>query len=166
LLYLGIDQHSKQLTVRICNEAGETVLSRQVSTRPKKIAAFLEEVRQIEQGYSVILEVCGFNDWLIETLRQTDCQDVVLIHPDRRSKRKTDRRDANKLCEMLWMNRDRLARGEKLRGIRRVYIATREEREKRRLTASRKRVGEESRQQSKISCLTEYTFSHFAWQKW
>ena len=34
MLYLAIDQHAKQLTVVVHNEAGDTVLRRQVSTRP------------------------------------------------------------------------------------------------------------------------------------
>ena len=33
MLYLAIDQHSKQLTVNLRNEAGEVLLRRQVSTR-------------------------------------------------------------------------------------------------------------------------------------
>jgi transposase len=34
MLYLGIDQHRKQLTVSVRNEAGDVVLRRQVSTEP------------------------------------------------------------------------------------------------------------------------------------
>ncbi len=143
MLYIGIDQHSKQLTVCIRNEAGDTVLRRQVSTRPAKISAFLEEIGQLDQEFTAILEVCGFNDWLIDTLRQAGCHDVLLIHPDSRSKRKTDKRDANKLGEMLWLNRGRLAQNEKPQGLRRVYFPTQRERENRRITASRKRVGQQ-----------------------
>ncbi len=40
MLYLAIDQHSKQITVCVRNAAGETVMRRQVSTRPEKIQAF------------------------------------------------------------------------------------------------------------------------------
>ena len=142
MLYLGIDQHSKQLTICIRNEAGAVILRRQVSTKPAKIAAFLVEIVNLDPKFTAILEVCGFNDWLIETLRKTNCHKVLLIHPDSRSKRKTDRRDANKLCELLWLNRTRLEQGEKPQGIRCVYFPTQEERENRRLTASRKRVGQ------------------------
>ncbi len=39
MLYVAIDQHSKQITVCARNAAGETVLRRQVSTRPEKIQA-------------------------------------------------------------------------------------------------------------------------------
>jgi hypothetical protein len=40
MLYLAIDQHSKQITVNVRNAAGDTVLRRQVSTRVEKIKAF------------------------------------------------------------------------------------------------------------------------------
>jgi hypothetical protein len=43
MLYLAIDQHAKQITVCVRNEEGDTVLRRQVSTRPEKIEAFQEE---------------------------------------------------------------------------------------------------------------------------
>ncbi len=45
MLYLAIDQHSKQITVCVRNAAGETVMRRQVSTRPEKIQAFSSNCR-------------------------------------------------------------------------------------------------------------------------
>ena len=109
MLYLAIDQHSKQITVCVRNQEGDTVLSRQVSTRPEKIEAFLQQLTEMGPNFMTILEVCGFNDWLIERLRNWKCQEVVLIHPEKPSKRKTDRRDARKLADLLWLNRERLA---------------------------------------------------------
>ena len=47
MLYLAIDQHSKQITVCVRNEEGDTVLSRQVSTRPEKIEVFLKELLEM-----------------------------------------------------------------------------------------------------------------------
>jgi hypothetical protein len=55
-----------------------------------------------------MLEVCGFNYWLVRLLREYGCREVILIQPEKRSKRKTDRRDASALAELLWVNRDRL----------------------------------------------------------
>ena len=69
MLYLAIDQHSKQLTVNLRNEEGRVLLKRQVSTQWEKVRAFFEEVRTRsggEEGFVVILEVCGFNDWLLK----------------------------------------------------------------------------------------------------
>lgn len=142
MLYVGIDQHTKQLTVCVRRQSGEIILRRQVSTRGEKIQIFFEQLRELDAEFCAIVEVCGFNDWLIAELRKQECREIVLIHPEKTSKKKTDRRDANNLCEMLWMNRDRLEENAKLQGMRRVYIATHEEQENRQLTALRKRVSQ------------------------
>jgi len=146
MLYLAIDQHSKQLTVNLRNEAGEVLLRRQVSTRGDAPRQFLGDVQQrsaAEGGYVTIVEVCGFNDWLLELLPQCGCQETVLVQADKRSKRKTDRRDANKLGELLWVNRHRLSAGKPISHLRRVRILTRREREDRRVTQVRKSIGRE-----------------------
>jgi hypothetical protein len=73
MLYLAIDQHRKQLTVNLRNEAGDVILKRQVSTEWKRVREFLEEVRNEgapEGGVVTILEVCGFNDWLLKLLSE------------------------------------------------------------------------------------------------
>jgi transposase len=43
MLCLGIDQHRKQLTVSVRNEAGDVVLRRQVSTEWARLRAFFKE---------------------------------------------------------------------------------------------------------------------------
>lgn len=145
MLYLGIDQHHKQITISLRNEEGSVMQRRQVSTRPEKTRAFLNELRwqSGEEGFMAILEVCGFNDWLIVLLEEYGCRETVLIHPDKRSKRKTDRRDAGKLSELLWLNGERLRKGEKPQGLRRVMIPTADDQQDRQLTALRKRVGQQ-----------------------
>lgn len=112
MLYLAIDQHAKQLTVNVRNADGDTVLRRQVSTQHEKIEAFFQQLIAIDSEFMAILEVCGFNDWLIAELHERKCQEIVLIHPEKPSKKKTDRRDARKLGDLLWLNRQRLAAGE------------------------------------------------------
>ena len=69
MLYLAIDQHAKQITICVRNEDGDTVLRRQVSTRPEKIEAFFTQFTEMDPQFMAILEVCGFNDWLIECLQ-------------------------------------------------------------------------------------------------
>src|SRR5690606_8739061 len=59
---------------------------------------------------------------------------------ERASKRKTDRRDAYKLAEMLWLNRDRLVGGQKPKGIRRVVPADGQQQQDRQLTTLRQRL--------------------------
>ena len=142
MLYIGIDQHSKQITVCVRNQEGDSVLRRQVSTRAEKITAFFEQIREMDDEFMAILECCGFNDWLIEELRKYGCREVVLIHPEKPSKKKTDRRDARKLCDLLWLNRERLAAGQTVHGLRRVYIVTQQEQEDRQVTALRKHLGQ------------------------
>lgn len=146
MLYLGIDQHAKQLTVCLRDEAGQVRLRRQVSTRPAKVREFfdaLQELSPVEGGFTVILEVCGFNEWLIDMLQQYHCREIVLVQPDSSSKKKTDRRDANQLGELLWVNRHRLQAGEKIQGVRRICIVSEQDLADRRLTAARYRVAQQ-----------------------
>ncbi len=99
--YLAIDQHRKQLTVNLRNEQGDVLVKRQVSTEWPRVRSFLEEVRNTsvpEDGFVAILEVCGFNDWLLKLLAEYGCRETILIQPEKRSKKKTDRRDAYALA--------------------------------------------------------------------
>lgn len=143
MLYLGIDLHGKQLTISLRGENGETLLRRQVSTRGEEPRKFLEEVarRAGDSGYVAILEVCGFHDWLTELLSDCGCQEVVLVQANQRDKRKTDRRDAHALSEILWVNRARLLAGQKVQGVRRVVPPSPSDRDHRRLTQLRRNVG-------------------------
>jgi transposase len=146
MLYLGIDQHSKQLTVNLRGEDGEVIDRRQVSTRWKDVRAYFDELRKqatIAGGFMVILEVCGFNDWLLQLLKEYGAHDIVLLHPQKPSKRKTDHRDANGLGELLWVNRYRLLAGRPVKGLRRVQIASPAEQADRRLTSLRWRIARE-----------------------
>ncbi len=143
MLYLGIDQHSKQITVSVRNQSGQVILRRQVSTRPEKIQTFFDQLQEQDCDFMAILEVCGFNDWLIACLQERGCREIVLIQPEKTSKKKTDRRDANQLGEWLWLNRDRLAEGSRPAGLRRVYIPTPREAADREITAMRKRLAQQ-----------------------
>ena len=142
MLYVAIDQHAKQITVVVRNDQGEDVLKRQVSTRREKIDEFFARVMAMDSEFMAILESCGFNDWLLDELRRHGCQEIVLIHPEKPSKRKTDRRDAKKLCDLLWLNRERLAEGKPVHGLRRIYIATQQEKEDRQITSLRQSLGQ------------------------
>lgn len=44
MLYLGIDQHARQITVSLRDDSGDVILARQVSTKPEKIAAFFDRL--------------------------------------------------------------------------------------------------------------------------
>lgn len=146
MLYLGIDQHRKHLTVDAKDPFGRSVLHRQVRTRPEAVRKFFEEFgarAASDGGYVACVEVCGFNQWLVELLRELGCRSVVLTQPDQRSLRKTDRRDACRLSELLWLNAHRLAEEGRLEGMRQVMIPTAEQGDDRRLTAMRRQAGGE-----------------------
>ena len=145
MLYLSIDQHRKQLTVNLRNESGDVILKRQVSTEWPRVRRFLKEMQEqshSEGGFVTILEVCGFNDWLLKLLVEYGCRETILVQPEKQSKKKTDRRDANALGEILWVNRERLLADKKVQGIRRVQPACQQDAEDRQITALRKRLGQ------------------------
>jgi transposase len=145
MLYLGIDQHARQITVSLRDEGGDVLQARQVSTQPEKINAFFQQLtrERLHDGESfvAVLEVCGFNDWLIRMLQEYHCHKVILIQPGDRKKCKTDRRDAAALSELLWVNRDRLLQGKPVRGLRQIDLASTDQ-ENRRLTTLRKEAGQ------------------------
>jgi transposase len=144
--YLGIDQHARQITISLRDENGDVVQARQVSTQPEKVHAFFQQLTRERLGpgesFVAVLEVCGFNDWLIRLLRAYHCHQVILIQPEDRKKCKTDRRDAAALSELLWANRERLLHGKPVRGLRQVDIASSTDQENRRLTTLRKEAGQ------------------------
>ena len=99
MLYVAIDQHRKHLTENGRDEQGDVVVRRQVSTEWVRVRAFLAELQKLagEDGFVIILEVCGFNDWLVKLLPEYGCREVILVQPEKKAKIKTDRRDANTL---------------------------------------------------------------------
>lgn len=145
MLYLGIDQHRKQLTINLRDEAGDVILRRQVSTRWASVRSFfadLETRSKSAGGYLAIVEVCGFNHWLLALLQEQGCRQVILVQADQRRRQKTDRRDANQLCELLWINRQRLQEGKKVQQLRVVQPASPADEQSRQLTALLWRAGQ------------------------
>jgi transposase len=142
MLYLGIDQHARQITISLRDENGDVLMARQVSTKPEKIHEFFQRLtrERLASGeqFMAVLEVCGFNEWLIRMLQDYRCHKIILIQPQERKNQKTDRRDAQALSEVLWVNRSRLAAGKPVRGLRQVDIGNTTDHENRRLTTLRK----------------------------
>ena len=83
MLYLGIDQHARQITISLRDDNGDVLQSRQVSTQPDKINAFFQRLTRERlhggESFIAVLEVCGFNDWLIRMLHEYRCHKVILI---------------------------------------------------------------------------------------
>ena len=144
MLYLGIDLHRKQMTISLRNDDGDVTLRRQVSTRWPKLAEFREQLHRAlaaDERYVAVVEVCGFHDWLVKWLQQDErCHQALVIQPLGRSANKTDRRDAHALSELLWVNRERLLRGDRVQGVRTVYQPSVEQQADRRLTQLRERL--------------------------
>jgi hypothetical protein len=91
MLHLGIDQHARQITILLRDDSddddsGDVLQARQVSTRPEKIQTFFAKLTRecVRDGESFIavVEVCGFNDWLIRLLHDFRCHKVILIQPE------------------------------------------------------------------------------------
>jgi len=146
MLYLAIDQHRKQLTVNLRDEGGVVLLRRQVSTCWEPVREFfhaLQERSAADGGFVAVVEVCGFNDWLLKLLPEYGCREIIVVQPEKQSRHKTDRRDANTLGELLWVNRQRLLSGQKVQGLRRVQIPDAVDQDDRRLTALRQNSGRE-----------------------
>jgi transposase len=122
------------------------LLHRQVSTRWQAVRAFLQDIQQRggrAGGWMVIVEVCDFNDWLLKLLVEYEASEIVLLQPEDRQRQKTDRRDASRLGELLWLNRQRLAARLRVQGMRRVLIPSAEDRLDRQLTSLRWGIGRE-----------------------
>ncbi|MBP87569.1 MAG: IS110 family transposase [Planctomycetaceae bacterium] len=146
MLHLGTDQHARQLTISRRDDNGDVLQARQVSTRPEKVQEFFAKLTgdcvRDGESFIAVVEVCGFNDWLIRLLRDFRCHKVILIQPEERKKCKTDRRDAAALSELLWVNRDRFLLGKPVCGLRQVDIASATDQENRRLTTLRKEASQ------------------------
>tara|TARA_B100000686_G_scaffold87087_1_gene93875 strand:- start:665 stop:1813 length:1149 start_codon:yes stop_codon:yes gene_type:complete len=138
MLYLGIDQHANQLTIDLGDELGKVLVNRRVSTAPSRLTAFLTELQERsadEGGYAAIVEVTGFNDYLLKLLPQFGCSHVLLVQPQESSKRKSDRRDARQLRELLWGSRHRLLAGKRVSLVRVITPPSPEEAKLRQLTS-------------------------------
>src|SRR5262249_13966136 len=144
MFYLGIDLHRKQMTLSLRDRSGDVRLRRQVSTRWSKLEEFrtqLHEMMAADENYVAVVEVCGFHHWLVKWLRQDErCHQVLVVQPLGRSATKTDRRDAHGLSELLWVNRERLQREDRVHGVRTVQIPSEDEQAERRLTQVRERL--------------------------
>jgi len=115
-----------------------------VSTKWEEVDRFLASLQEraaAQGGYLAVMEVCGFNGWLIKRLTRWGCERVCVISAPDRVRQKTDRRDAARLSELLWINRDRIATGQKLVHISEVYQPTERAQYDRQLTHVRYRLG-------------------------
>lgn len=50
MLFLGIDQYARQLTISLRNDEGDVILARQVSTQAQKVQAFFQYLTRERLG--------------------------------------------------------------------------------------------------------------------
>ncbi len=71
MLYLGIDQHARQITISLRDENGDVMQARQVSTQPEKVNAFFQQLTRERlrnnESFAALLHVCGFYAWLFRS---------------------------------------------------------------------------------------------------
>ena len=98
MLYLGIDQHARQITISLRDENGDVLQARQVSTQPEKINTFFQQLTDdsgpgaklggfrgraigigpqigfiipLSEGYQGYLNVRGYKDLEVENRAKT-----------------------------------------------------------------------------------------------
>ena len=92
MLYLGIDQHARQLTISLRDESGDVFQARQVSTQPEKIQAFFAKLtrERLLMVNHLLQSWKSAASMTIRLLRDYRCHKVILIQLEEPKKRKTD----------------------------------------------------------------------------
>ena len=65
-------------------------MRRQVSTKWEEIDRFLVSLQErglTPSDYVTVMELCGFNGWLVQRLEQWGCRRVFVISADKRTRR-------------------------------------------------------------------------------
>ncbi len=74
MLYLGIDQHARQITISLRDDHGDVLQARQVSTQPEKIQTFFAKLTRdcVQRGESFIAVLLRRGSFAIESDNQTE----------------------------------------------------------------------------------------------
>ena len=111
MLYVGLDYHLRTSSLCILNEDGKVVKQQTVRGRADDVVGELARLREtpgLDQPLAVVFEATGGYGPLHEKLSGV-ARRVVMAHPAAlaliwRSKRKTDRVDAQKLAKLLYLD--------------------------------------------------------------
>ena len=100
--YIGLDVHKKHVSYVIKTASGSGVASGQVAATRTALSGW---ARSIEQPWSGALEATLFSSWIYDHLRP-HAEQLKLAHPAMLeaitcSKKKNDRLDADKICDLL-----------------------------------------------------------------
>jgi transposase len=104
MLYVGLDVHSKQITVCVLNSNGQVYQRCQV----RQVDQLLAMLGGLSEPFQVCFEASTGYGRLFEELAKISAR-VVVAHPGAlrlifRSKKKSDRRDAEKLAKLLYLD--------------------------------------------------------------
>jgi transposase len=109
MYYLGMDVHARMTMVCVLDSNGKHVLTKKVCGVPGMVVLAVQEFKkQLRGSLSICFEAsCGYG-WLYDRLAPL-AERVVVAHPGQvrmifRSKRKSDRIDAEKLAKLLFLN--------------------------------------------------------------
>ena len=104
MLYIGLDAHQTTSSFCILNEKGHRVKRKTVRGLWPKVMA---ELRKVDEPFEICFEASCAYGYLYDELR-TIARRVIVAHPGQlrlifRSKRKSDRVDAEKLAKLLYL---------------------------------------------------------------
>jgi transposase len=132
----GIDLHKKESQIEIrSSDTGEITERRIPTSRTAFAKLFGQRART-----KMVIESSTESEWVARCLEELG-HEVIVADPNfapmyayRNRKVKTDRRDANALCEILWVTRQRLLEGKRVQGVRCIRWPTEAEAADRQLT--------------------------------
>jgi hypothetical protein len=102
-LYIGVDIHARQQTVSFLDTSDVTTGQVELQHERDDIKGFYSQF----QGEVIIgIEACGYTNWFEELMEQLGHQllvgDAAEIRRLARRRQKNDRRDADRLLDLLW----------------------------------------------------------------
>lgn len=105
MLYVGLDVHTKQSTICLCNEDGKELRTQKITGSWDQV---IEELKKLEEPFAVCYEASTGYGVLYDRLRPLT-ERVVVAHPGHlqliyKNKRKNDRIDARHLCKLLYLD--------------------------------------------------------------
>lgn len=144
MLHIGLDVHSRMSSLCILDSHGKVVKRLEVKGHPSSV---IQRLRRLEEPFVICFEASTSYGWLYDELRPI-AQRVVVAHPGKlrlifRSKRKNDRKDAERLAKLLYLDE-----------VPEVHVPPAEVRQWRQIIEQRRRtVAERTRVKNRIRAL-------------
>lgn len=107
MFYVGLDVHSRKMSVCILDENGKRIKELELSG---DVSRLLAELTRIRGEFRVCYEAsCGYGSLYDRLVKLPNVRQILVAHPGQvrliyRSKKKNDRVDARKLASLLFLN--------------------------------------------------------------